>query len=301
MQNITSFNPGAVGSNPQGDFVIDDKEPYGQFKDGAGNKIAPNTIWTNFNMPLNKINSGIGLNINVDKNGLFESSTNLALQYAYQLKIGDGKLGLGTNLGFNKIGYDFSKAVYPSNIAGASSGTDQIIENLKSKKSYNIFNLGLGGYYKRGNLYFGASVSNLNSPKINTVKYFVPNVYFLAGYTYNPTNPLFVIMPSMQYKSPINGMVTLTIPQLSLSTIVEYSKFLLIGMEYSTGAEVSVLAGANIKNGSKFDGWRFLFAYDIIASKLGALNGSKIEFMIGYSFNLHIEKTTKTYKSVRFL
>jgi hypothetical protein len=214
--------------------------------------------------------------------------------------LGDGKLGLGLNFGFNTIGFDFSKAVYPSTIGGQSS-TDPIITSLTSKKNYSVLDLGIGGLYKNGNLYFGASVTNANSPKINNVKYFVPNVYFLAGYTYNPTNPLFVIKPSMQYKSPINGMLTLTVPQLSLSTVVEYSKFILGGLEYSTGSELSVLIGANIKNGSKFDGCKFLFAYDIIASKLGGLNASKIEFVLGYSFNLHVEKNTKTYKSVRFL
>lgn len=303
MQNITAVNVGAVGSKTQGDVVIDIQRPFGSFKDGAGNTILPNSNWITFNMPLKKINSGIGLNIVMDQNGLFEQSKNIALQYAYQLKIGDGKLGIGANFGFNMLSYDFSKAVYPSSLETGSGGSDVLIQNIP--KSETKINFGLGAFYTKGDLYFGASFTNINSPKLKlnqgSVKYFVPNAYFIAGYTYKPTNPLFVIMPSMLYKTPINGILTITSPQLSLNTTLEYSRFLLLGLEYSTGSEVSFIAGANIKNGSKFDGARFLFSYDIIASKLGALNLLKYEFIIGYSFNLHIEKNTKTYKSVRFL
>ena len=305
MQNVTSFNPGAVGSKPQGDVIIDIKQPMslGSFKDAVGNTISNNTNWFTFSMPFKKINSGIGFNIVTDNNGLFEKSKYYSLQYAYQLKIGEGKLGIGTNFGWNTIGYDFSKAVYSNSLQTGSGGSDILIQKIP--KSKTIFNLGLGAFYTKGDLYFGASFTNINSPKLKlnqgTLKYFVPNVYFIAGYTYKPTNPLVVIMPSMQYKTPINGILTITSPQLSLNTIVEYSRFLLGGLEYSTGSNLSIIAGANIKNGSKFDGARFLFAWDIMASKLGALNPMKFEFLLGYSFNLHIEKNTKTYKSVRFL
>ena len=286
MQNIGAYNPGYVGSKNQGDVLLDINSPFGSFKDGAGNKVSPNTEWIN-------------------ANGLFEKSTNIGIQYAYQLEIGDGKLGIGTNIGFNKLSYDFSKAVYPSDISTGSGGTDQTIENLKKQKSINALNIGLGAYYQKDDLYFGFSMTNINSPKLkinqDKLKYFIPHAYFLAGFTYHPTNPLLVIMPSMQYKSPINGKLKITGSQLSISTIVEYSKLILVGAQYSTGNELSAILGANIKNGSKLDGARFLFAYNIIGSKLGGLSASKIEFILGYSFNLHIEKNTKTYKSVRFL
>lgn len=305
MQNIGAYNPGYVGSQKQGDALLDFNQPFGQFKDGAGNNIQPNTWWLNANAPLSKLNSGIGINTYVDKNGLFETNTHLALQYAYQLEIGDGKLGIGANIGFNKLSYDFSKAVYPSDVSTGSGGTDQSIENLKKQKSINPFNLGLGAYYQKDNIYFGFSMTNINSPKLKInqekLKYFIPHAYFLAGFTYHPTNPLLVIMPSMQYKSPINGKLKITGSQLSISTIVEYSKFILVGAQYSTGNELTAMLGANIKNGSKYDGARFLLAYNIIGSKLGGLSGMKFEAIVGYSFNLHIEKNTKTYKSVRFL
>jgi type IX secretion system PorP/SprF family membrane protein len=303
MQNISLYNSGYVGSKSQGDAVLYAKQPYGTFKDAAGNSIGTNDFGGTFNMPLKKINSGLGINWNIEQNGLFESSKNIALQYAYQLKIGDGKLGLGASFGMNTLGFDFSKAIYSSSLQSGTGGSDDLIQKIP--KSKTIFNLGLGAFYTKGDLYFGASFTNINSPKLKlnqgTLKYFMPNVYFIAGYTYKPTNPLFVIMPSMQYKTPINGILTITSPQLSLNTIVEYSRFLLMGMEYTTGSNLSIIAGANIKNGSKFDGARFLFAYDFMASKLGALNPMKFEFLLGYSFNLHIEKNTKTYKSVRFL
>jgi len=302
MQNIAAFNAGAVGSKIQGDALIDIKQPYGNFTDGAGNKIAPSTVWITSNMPLKKINSGIGINIVTDKNGLFEKSTNINLQYAYHLKIGEGKLGIGANFSYNSLGYDFSKAVYTNSIQ-TGAGSDDLINKIS--KTSSVMNLGLGAYYYKGDLYFGASFTNINSPKLKlnqgTLKYFVPNVYFIAGYTYKPTNPLLVIMPSMQYKTPINGMLTIQNPQLSLSTIVEYSRFILGGLEYSTGSNLSGIIGANIKNGSKLDGTRFLFAYDFLSSKLSTLNFKKFEFLVGYTFNLHIEKNTKTYKSVRFL
>lgn len=305
MQNIGAYNPAYVGSQKQGDVLFDINQPFGQFKDGAGNNISPNTLWINANAPISKFNSGLGLNVQIDNNGLFETSKNIAIQYAYQLELGNGKLGIGANVGYNFLKYDFTKAVYSSDLSTGTGGTDQTIENLKKQKSINALNIGLGAYYQRDELYFGFSMTNINSPKLKInqekLKYFIPHAYFLAGFTYHPTNPLLVIMPSMQYKSPINGKLKITGSQLSISTIVEYSKLVLVGAQYSTGNQITAMLGANIKNGSKYDGVRFLLAYNIIGSKLGGLSGYKFEAIVGYSFNLHIEKNTKTYKSVRFL
>ena len=306
MLNSAAFNPGYVGSKDQADIILNFKQPYGSFNDGAGNKISPHSFWTTANMPLKKINSGFGLNYYTDKNGQFETNSSINGQYAYHFNLGEGKLGLGINLGLNMLKYDFQGIVLPGDISNSGQGSsDVIIESLKNKKSFNLINVGLGGYYKIGELYFGTSFTNINSPKLkldnSDLKYYVPNVYFLAGYTYNTTNPLLVIRPSLLYKTPINGMVTTVGAQLSLSSLIEYNKFIQFGLEYSTGNDVSIIIGATLKNGTKFEGARIYASYDIITSKLGSLSMGKFEFLFGYSFKLQIEKNTKTYKSVRFL
>ncbi len=301
MYNQSSFNAGVVGSRPQGDALLDFRIPLAGYKDNSGQKIGTNT-WYCVNMPISKIKSGIGLAILTEKNGIFEQTTKYTLQYAYQLSLGEGTLGIGINGNIHQLKFDFTGATYPDGLSGTGGGTDELISKL-DKKSFSSLGCGAGFYYKNNDLYLGISSPDLLSSKLSyeggDLKYFTPHVYFFAGYTYNPANPLFAILPSIQYKGSFKNM-TIT-PQLNLNTIVEYNRFINIGLAYTTGNDISVIGGVNFKNGSKFDGFRVLGSCDIITSKLRSYSNFNCELTIGYSFNLKVEKAVKTYKSVRFL
>jgi len=297
-------NPAVAGSSEQADLYALARQSLLTFKDANGNSVGNASYTAAFVLPFKKINSGVGLSAQQETNGLFETNLNISLMYAYQFQIGEGKLGVGGSGTFKKYKYDFSKAVYPSGIGSSSGGgQDDYIDQLGKIKS-NTIGVGAGVYYKINELYFGVSVTNVNSPKFKLesakAKYFIPHSYITAGYTLNTNNPSFTLYPSMVFKSALSN-TSLAGSQLNLNLIVEYHKFLLFGLEYTTSNDITAIAGVNFKDGSKFDGVRFVASWDVVTSKLRSYTIGNLEFTLGYTFNMAIEKTAKTYKSVRFL
>jgi hypothetical protein len=106
------------------------------------------------------------------------------------------------------------------------------------------------------------------------------------------------LLPSLQYKGQLGKPITISASQINFNSLVEYNKFLVFGLSYCTSNDISFIAGATIRNGSKLDGMRFVASWDIITSKL---RKTSLELTIGYNFNMTMQKTVKTYKSVRFL
>ena len=106
---------------------------------------------------------------------------------------------------------------------------------------------------------------------------------------------MWTLYPSMLLKT------TVTDTQLNFDLTALYNNFIVGGVSYITGNDFSLVAGVKFSNGGKFDGMRALISYDLIGSQIRAQSSGSVEFMVGYSFNLSVEKVNKTYKSVRFL
>lgn len=292
------YNPAFVGNSDYGDAFIGMRNQYMDFEDENGNTIGPNILSGAVNAPLKNLNSGLGLSIVQDQIG-FETTMDIALAYAYQIKVSEGKLGLGVNLGMLNYKFDISNELYPG-----GSTTDTYITKLKedNKNSWK-FNSGIGVYYSRSDLYFGASVKNLNEPKLEissagdySGEYKKRHYYITGGYYYQTSNPNLAFMPSVMFKT-----VGKSASQLNLDLFAEYNRFLIGGVSYTTGNDISAVLGVKIRNGSKLDGMRAVFAYDIVTSQLSGYQSGTFEFQVGYAFNLSVEKTAQTYKSVRFL
>lgn len=306
MYNISSYNPAVVGSTSYGDAFVgvrqqnmtsSDNENYGD--------LGASTQWLGVNMPLKKLSSGIGLVFSNDKIG-FESTQDIKLSYAYQIKIGEGKLGLGIEFGILSYTFDLSEAIYPNGVSG--SGSDSWLQQKYAASKESIIEPSIGGgvFYKSKEIYCGISTTQINEPKFdlsgNEVSYIERTYWITAGYNYQTSNPLWVIKPSALLKSNLNfddGFNSVS--QLSIDLLIQYNKFVIAGVCYTSSSDISPVLGIEINNGSKLDGLRVLGAYDISWSDLQSQHSGSLEVMIGYSFNLSIEKVTKSYKSVRFL
>lgn len=306
MYNITSFNPAAAGSTSFGDAFASVRSQQLGFEDYAGNSIGPVTQWYGIHMPLKKINSGIGLLVTADKIG-FEKTTDFKLSYSYQFKLGEGKLGIGIDLGFVQYTFDLSKAKYPNGIETDGDGSDTWLQSRYAMGDNLMkFVLGAGLFYRSKDIYFGISSSQINEPSFSfgdSETNYINRTYWVnAGYNYQTSNPMWVIKPSALLKSNLNfGDSFNSVAQLSFDLLLQYNKFIIGGVSYTSGNDISPIIGIEINNGSKLDGLRAIFAYDFILSALGAESSGSLEVMVGYSFNLSIEKVTKSYKSVRFL
>ncbi|MCQ2959797.1 MAG: PorP/SprF family type IX secretion system membrane protein [Bacteroidales bacterium] len=285
----SSYNPAVCGAYDYGSADLVIRKQYLGFEGNSG----PASTWFDFSMPIKSLNSGAGLSIAQTKEG-FEKRLSAKLNYAYHLNIGVGSLGFGLSAGLNNAGWDFSNAIYPD---GTS---DNFIEStIASQESFSNLLLGFGMFYKRGGLYAAAAVTELNEPalKYETGKtdYLKRHYWLSGGYEYQLSNPKWSLYPSMTLKTTFSDW------QASFDCRAIYNNFIIGGICYTSSNDISINIGAQFADGTKLDGLKAIFSYDIVTSKIGGESAGSLEFMVSYDFNIFVEKENKTYKSVRFL
>jgi|GEM_PF-2286449 len=284
-------NPGYVGSDEMGHSSIIWRNQNLGFKSEDGESLGSNIFMGTVGVPIKRINSGLGFSVYQHQFG-FENILKFKLSYSYQFKLGDGKLGAGLYLGGDQIGFNGDFKPKDQN--------DPVIQEIKNAKDFLIFDMGLGVYYKVGRGYFGLSTINLTQAKLKTetenYKYAVRHYYLFGGYEYQTSNPSLKLKPSVFVRS--SGA---SANFASINLLGEYNNFIYGGIVYSTNNDVSLLVGAEFKNGSKLDGIRLGASYDLITNSLRRYTSGSFELSVGYAFLMNVEKVSKTYKSVRFL
>lgn len=259
------------------------------FEDNAG----PSSTWLDVSMPIKSIKSGVGLSITQTKEG-FEKRLSAKLNYAYHLDLGAGRLGFGLSAGLNSAEWDLSSAIYPD-----GSSDTYLEQTIGSQDKFSNLLLGFGMFYQTGGLYAAFAVTELNEPKLKSdygkIDYLDRHYWLSAGYEFKTSSPKWVVVPSMTLKTTFSDW------QASFDLRTIYNNFIITGLSYTSAHDVSLNLGTQFKNGSKLDGLKAIFAYDIVTSKLGGESAGNLEFMLSYDFNIFVEKENKSYKSVRFL
>ena len=285
----SSYNPAICGAYDFGSASLVMRKQYMGFEDKSG----PASTWFDVSMPIKSVKSGVGLSVIQTKEG-FEKRVSAKLNYAYQLELGAGTLGLGLSAGLNSVGWDLSEAVYPD------GSSDNFVETtIASQERFSNLLLGFGLFYHRGGLYAAAAVTELNEPALKPdagkVDYLKRHYWLSCGYEYQTTSPKWTLYPAMTIKTTFSDV------QASFDCRAVYDNFIIGGLSYTSSHDISLNVGVQFKDGSKFDGLRTIFSYDIVTSKLGGESAGNLEVMVSYDFNLFVEKENKTYKSVRFL
>ena len=287
MFNNLSVNPGYAGSKDAVDLVLLGREQWMGFKGAPKTQVF--SIHTPFK--LFKAKNGAGLSITNDKIG-FETNMGINLAYAYHKDMGQGDLGIGFDIGL--INQSLSPNwIYPD------AGSDPAVP-VGGKDKPMIFDVGIGAFYKTDNFYLGISSSHINQPKIkykdgisnNDYSFISRHYYISAGYSYQLANPLFEFRPSIFIESDQ------TSSQYSLNGRLIYNKRFWGGVSYRVTDATVAMFGIDF-----LSGLNVAIAYDMpMTSKINYKyqNGS-FEFMIGYTFNVSIEKEKNIYKSIRFL
>lgn len=293
MFTYNYVNPGSVGSSDLGDAsFLYRNQNYG-FKATDGSKMSPQAMIANFSMPVKRFNSGIGVSLYSYTQGL-EADKEGKLSYAYQAKIGDGKLGIGVAVSILQVGFDFGL------LNAEDEENDVYLQGIMATKNYNLINAGFGAHYKVDRAYFGLSATRINQPKLKgnsqDYKYSSRHFYMYGGYVY-PTNINGVTLKPSVFIRSTGASATLA----SLNFIGEYNNLFFGGLVYSTNNDISALLGLEFKDGSKLDGMRASLSGDLFTNKLGRYSKGSFEFSVGYAFSMNVEKSIKTYKSVRFL
>lgn len=292
MYGITAYNPGAVAQNEMCNVL-------GIYRlQWAGFSGAPKDVVVSADVPLTIAGTshGIGVDFQSEDIGVFKKQA-FALQYAYQMQLWRGKLGLGLDLGCVSQGVkgdlDFT--------GRGESGDDQNMPNTSNDDfigggsadfSDMAFNVGFGAFYSDESLYFGLSFLNLNRPSFETDKskdFDIPRLmYIVGGYDLPLSNEDYHLKPSALFRTDFSTS------QLDLSCLADYKGKYSGGLGYRLGDSFEFLVGANLINGL------FLgYAYDLPVSGMIKSGGSH-EVCLKYSFKLELAKKNK-YKSERIL
>lgn len=286
MFMIPYFNPGAVGSSDKICLAAAIRNQW------SGVPNAPTTLTFSAHMPFNLLgrSHGVGINLMSDQLG-FTKDLIINAAYAFRIDLGNGKLGVGFNVGMANPGLE--PEWNGGDIISTDPGSDPSIPPGGSGFG---FDMGLGIYYNTEKMYLGVSATHL----VSTGKYMGDDVdydasynthfYMMAGYNIQLTNPMFEVMPSLMVQS--DGMVH----NVYLNTNLRYNKKFWGGVSYSVRGAISVLFGVELMNGLGVG-----YSYDIELSSMMNYNSGSHEFTLRYCFDLSVDKSPQKYKSLRFL
>ncbi|UPT68060.1 MAG: type IX secretion system membrane protein PorP/SprF [Sphingobacteriales bacterium JAD_PAG50586_3] len=266
-------NPGAAGAN---DAICANLLGRNQWMGFDGH---PRTMAFSADMPINSINSGVGLSFYQDKLGQI-SSTNVKLAYAYRLKLGSGRLGLGVDLGY--LGKGFADIGEFSPL----QGNDPIVDQLAGSNA-GTFDMSFGAFYSNEKLYFGVSATHLTGQnfKFDDNTSVAPaqfgaaqHLWVMGGYNWE-ISPDFTLKPAFIVKSDLAST------QVDINATAVFMNRFWGGLSYRLQDALAVNVGLNIWKDLKLG-----LAYDITTSKLNQYSSGSAELFLGYCFK--IEKPT---------
>jgi type IX secretion system PorP/SprF family membrane protein len=285
MFNNLSVNPGYAGSSDMMEISMLNRNQW-----WGWSGVAPRYTSGSVSLPftLFGMSHGAGLVINNDKFGV-NNDIGAKLIYAFQRKISlsDGTLGIGLSAGFNSSTFDG---------ASLNGNNDPLVPSQKIK-GMNVFDMGLGLYYKTEKIYFGISSTHLIAGKRDyqvsgnsDVLPLKPQFYLTAGYNLQLSNPMILIVPSFLIQS--EGKTT----SFAFNTNIIYNNRLWGGVSYNAGSALSALFGVQLLPGVKFG-----ISYDYSTTILHKASNGSVEAFVVYAFKLKKEKLPQKYKSLRYL
>ncbi|MCF0196931.1 MAG: PorP/SprF family type IX secretion system membrane protein [Bacteroidaceae bacterium] len=284
---LSYYNPAAAGVDGQ----LDVKALYSAQMTGF--EGAPKTILITADMPLFFLgpSHGAGLGFMNDKVGLF-STKQIYLQYAFHLKILDGRLSIGARPVLLMETFDGSKVDVDQ-----ESSSDPAF--AKSEVNGNAFDLDVGLRYRYKDVwYVGVSAMHLLTP---TIKMGDDKLY---GVT---VNPMFHLAGGyrVQFHNPLYAMYT----HAQLRTDFKewrgdiHARFAYDGEKHKLygGVNYSPTYSVGICLGYKFHGVNIGYSYEMYTGGIGLLQGTH-EVMIGFQTDLNKYKKGKNrHQSVRLL
>lgn len=285
------YNPGFAGNENAICAVGGYRYQWAGFKDAEGNHVAPETFHVSVNAPVRILRGGLGATIINDQIG-FTRTIGVRLGYAYQMKLGFGKLGIGAQGAFNNRTIDFSKFK-------PVDENDPIIISGEESDMLIDFNLGLF-YRVPGSYFIGISGFNLlesrgavlaSSSGADLRMRVDRTVYLHGGYEFIfRGNPNFELHPSVMVRTNMSSV------QLDVGALLKYKDLFWGGLNYRLQDAIGIIVGVAYKD------FKIGYSYDVNISKLKLpVGGGTHEVMLSYCFQLEIEKGRKSYRNVRFL
>jgi type IX secretion system PorP/SprF family membrane protein len=262
------------------------REQWLWFKDGEGNKVAPETFLLTAEAPVRFLRGGIGIGIAQDKEA-FTKNMLVKLGYAYHLNIGNAKIGIGLNANFNNKTIDVQKL-------NPVEESDPVLMGL-SADGVMISDMSVGIFLQKPRYYLAfASTQILETVKTpatsDGVAFYQNRRHYYLTSGYDLTLAAFqgyVFTPSLFLKSDGN------ILQADINLMAKYNNKVWGGLTYRINDAVALMVGVAYKD------IEIGYSYDIPTSKVAATGSHEI--MARYRFKLEKEKTRTGYRNTRYL
>lgn len=290
-----AMNPASV--------AVDDKMSVGGIYrlQWAGFDGAPRNFLLNLSYPLKIGDSrhGLGIMFLRDDVGL-ATNQSVLLQYSYRIKLLEGDISLGLNVGF--ISHTFDKEEVDltggeGELMGGDEyhkGTDPFIEAITAEGNSDVaFDVSFGCMYRTDRYFAGLSVLHLTASKVDLgsedYQTYIPRCFYAAGgYAFDTHKAGLTIMPSGQVWTDLSSW------QVELTGTLEYNKRVRGGLSYRFGDAFVFRFGVDV-----IPGLRLGYSYDLPTSRMIKSGGSH-EVSLRYSFKPQFAKKDK-YKSERIL
>ncbi|MEZ4887551.1 MAG: type IX secretion system membrane protein PorP/SprF [Chitinophagales bacterium] len=221
---------------------------------------------------------GVGGFLEYDKVGL-HNTWRVFGTYAYHLKIGSGKLGIGLQAGGTLFSADLSQA-NPTEVPGSD---DPVFQNDLSRF---LPNFGVGLYYHTPAFYAGVSVPQLVTNRLKSGESSISLVgkqyrhYFFTAGVVIEASESFKIIPSTLIKAvPIQAPT-----QMDFNVNLMFRDAFWVGSSVRFSEEfdaesLDFLLGFQLKNGLRIG-----YSYDLTLSDLADFNNGSHEVGVGFDF-----------------
>jgi len=288
MFHSNAFNPAAVGESNLIEIIGQHRLNMISMPGGGS------TTAFSINSPLKsgKSKSGLGFSVLDDKVGWFNNQA-AHLQYAYKKKIGDGKLSIGTEIGFVSLGFS-GDSVAQMKITSeyySFSGDDAIPQTSVIGLGFDV---GVGVWYTTEKWYGGLSFLHANQPTVkwgmNSEFQQKTSLFATGGFNYTFDNQKYSLKPSFLLKSDFKQW------QFDISARLEYDGKYWGGLTIRPLNTAVLFAGININGGLALG-----YSFDIPTSRLITTNFGSHELLLSYSFEYVFSKQNSKYKSIRYL
>jgi type IX secretion system PorP/SprF family membrane protein len=286
MNTKLTYNPGYAGSNGGLCGTMLYRQQWTSFPG------APKSFILNADGLIFK-KHGLGLVLMNDAIGLTQT-TYARLAYAYQLKLGDGKLGMGLDAGIlsNSLNGELKTPEPDKTDPKLNNGTNA---NFRSTG----LDLGLGFYYTvPGKYYAGISTSHIPASELKSGKFsykVARHFYVVAGYNFQFSNPDHAIMPQLLVKSDVSST------QFDINATYKYKNMMSAGLTFRQTDAVALLLGYDFPATSQLKGLRIGYSYDYTLSSLNVKSQGSHELSVGYCYYIVIKPKRPSHETGRIL
>ena len=297
MFNILEVNPAYAGVNGAICATAIHRDQW------MGFPGHPTTNIISLDAPIMK-HFGAGLNIVTDKLGL-DNNTEVKLNLAYRMKLGDGNLGLGVAADFLNNVIDFSK-FNPATNDGASDPALLSAGNKSQEKNF-MTDLSFGAFYKVPEKYYiGISSSQLLQTKTvlapttdASTKYDLTRHYYITGgYEFQMQSMPLKLVPSILIKTVPSSM------QVDLNCLGIWNEKYWGGLSYRYQDAIAILLGGKPFKQGTLSPLSIGLGVDFTTSQMNVPKvgtWGSIEILLSYCFKITAPTKVESYRNVKYL